>query len=88
MQSASADKKEDDVSEHLGQPRQRQLGAQVTLPSGPASNPRLQLAFARLAWLDAAGKLRGPSGQATVLEELKRDLQWRPFLDARQLVLP
>ena len=68
--------------------QQQKLGTQVVVPSGSTSNPRLRLAFARLAWLGEKGQLRGPIGQAAVLDECKRDPQWRPLLDAGQLLFP
>jgi|EP01047_Picozoa_sp_COSAG01_P053691 hypothetical protein len=71
-----------------GPPRapREQLGRQVVV--GPTRNPRLRLAFARLAWLGKKEALRGPTGQAAVLDECKRDPHWRPLLDAGELLFP
>jgi hypothetical protein len=55
----------------------KQLGAQVSVPSGAINNPYLRLALSRLGWLARTDQLRGPRGQGAVLEECGKDTAWK-----------
>ena len=62
------------------------VGAQVSVASGPNSNPRLRLALGRLGWLAATGQLRGPRGQGAVAEECSEVEAWRTMFG--EMLLP
>ena len=56
-------------------------------PDGPANRKR-RLGLARLAWLGRTGQLRGPAGQAAVLEACRARPSWRPLLGGDTMLLP